>query len=179
MTDDQKSKVAELKALDRGRRRRRVRERPRRFGATALTLKKLLSWWRAGITRSLAAIGVHETTLCRWEKPDRSRHRERLAAKKTPCGKARRSEWCRWRRRRASTTAPCSECVSGSHAGARTADRARPSGSCHRRPRHRDASRPCSSEAVVIFGSSTRVRVFVYREPVDMRKAYDTPQRPK
>jgi Transposase IS66 family/IS66 Orf2 like protein len=26
----------------------------------------------------------------------------------------------------------------------------------------------------VIFGSSTRVRVFVYREPVDMRKAYDT-----
>jgi transposase len=26
----------------------------------------------------------------------------------------------------------------------------------------------------VIFGSSQRVRVFVYREPVDMRKAYDT-----
>ena len=26
----------------------------------------------------------------------------------------------------------------------------------------------------MIFGSSTRVRVFVYREPVDMRKAYDT-----
>jgi transposase len=26
----------------------------------------------------------------------------------------------------------------------------------------------------VIFGSTQRVRVFVYREPVDMRKAYDT-----
>jgi transposase len=26
----------------------------------------------------------------------------------------------------------------------------------------------------VIFGSPQRVRVFVYREPVDMRKAYDT-----
>jgi transposase len=26
----------------------------------------------------------------------------------------------------------------------------------------------------VIFGSLQRVRVFVYREPVDMRKAYDT-----
>lgn len=26
----------------------------------------------------------------------------------------------------------------------------------------------------MIFGSSTRVRVFVDREPVDMRKAYDT-----
>jgi transposase len=26
----------------------------------------------------------------------------------------------------------------------------------------------------VIFGSPPRVRVFVYREPVDMRKAYDT-----
>lgn len=26
----------------------------------------------------------------------------------------------------------------------------------------------------MIFGSSPRVRVFVYREPVDMRKAYDT-----
>jgi transposase len=26
----------------------------------------------------------------------------------------------------------------------------------------------------VILGASSRVRVFVYREPVDMRKAYDT-----
>ena len=26
----------------------------------------------------------------------------------------------------------------------------------------------------MIFGSTQRVRVFVYREPVDMRKAYDT-----
>ena len=26
----------------------------------------------------------------------------------------------------------------------------------------------------MIFGSPQRVRVFVYREPVDMRKAYDT-----
>jgi len=26
----------------------------------------------------------------------------------------------------------------------------------------------------VIFGSAQRVRVFVYRDPVDMRKAYDT-----
>ena len=26
----------------------------------------------------------------------------------------------------------------------------------------------------MIFGASGRVRVFVYREPVDMRKAYDT-----
>jgi transposase len=26
----------------------------------------------------------------------------------------------------------------------------------------------------VIFGSTQRVRVFVYRDPVDMRKAYDT-----
>jgi hypothetical protein len=26
----------------------------------------------------------------------------------------------------------------------------------------------------VILGASNRVRVFVYREPVDMRKAYDT-----
>jgi len=86
MTDDQKSKVAELKALIAAT-ATTSEGAPAKVRATALELKKELR--RAGITaRALAAaIGVHETTLCRWEK-DRVTTRDRPAAKKTRRGSA-------------------------------------------------------------------------------------------
>ena len=86
MTDDQKSKVAELKALIAAT-ATTSEGAPAKVRATALELKRELR--RAGITaRALAAaIGIHETTLCRWEK-DRIRTEERPAAKKTPRGSA-------------------------------------------------------------------------------------------
>ena len=81
MTDDQKSKVAELKALIAAT-ATTSEGAPAQVRATALELKRELR--RAGITaRALAvAIGVHETTLCRWEK-DRVMTRDRPAATKT------------------------------------------------------------------------------------------------
>ena len=86
MTDDQKSKVAELKALIAAT-ATASEGAPAKVRATVLELKRELR--RAGITaRALAAaIGVHETTLCRWEK-DRVMTRDRPAAKKTPRGSA-------------------------------------------------------------------------------------------
>jgi hypothetical protein len=86
MTDEQKSKVAELKALIAAT-ATTSEGAPAKVRATALELKRELG--RAGITaRALAAaIGVHETTLCRWEK-DRVMTRDRPAAKKTRRGSA-------------------------------------------------------------------------------------------
>ena len=86
MTDDQKSKVAELKALIAAT-ATTSEGAPAKVRATALTLKRELR--RAGITARTfaAAIDVPETTLCRWEK-DQVMTRERLAAKKTPRGSA-------------------------------------------------------------------------------------------
>jgi len=86
MTDDQKSKVAELKALIAATATTREGA-PAKVRATALELKRELR--QAGVTaRALAAaIGVHETTLCRWEK-DPVMTREPAAAKKTHRGSA-------------------------------------------------------------------------------------------
>lgn len=86
MTDDQKSKVAELKALIAAT-ATTSEGAPAKVRATALELKRELR--RAGITaRALAAaIGVHETTLCRWEKA-RVMTRDRPAAKTPHRGSA-------------------------------------------------------------------------------------------
>ena len=86
MTDDQKSKVAELKALIAAT-ATTSEGAPAKVRAIAVGLKKELR--QAGITaRALAAaIGVHETTLCRWEK-DPVMTRGRPAVKKTPQGSA-------------------------------------------------------------------------------------------
>ena len=86
MTDDQKSKVAELKALIAAT-ATTSEGAPAQVRATALELKRELR--RAGITARAfaAAIGVHETTLCRWEK-GRVMTRDRPAAKKTHRGSA-------------------------------------------------------------------------------------------
>ena len=84
MTDDQESRAAELKALIASTTSEGA---PAKVRAVALELKRELR--RAGITaRALAAaIGVHETTLCRWEK-DRVMTRDQPAAKRAPCGSA-------------------------------------------------------------------------------------------
>lgn len=81
MTDEQKSKVAALKALIAAT-ATTSEGAPAKVRATALELKRELR--QAGITaRALAAaIGVHETTLCRWQK-DPAMTRDRPAAKKT------------------------------------------------------------------------------------------------
>jgi hypothetical protein len=86
MTDDQKSKVAEFTALIAAT-ATTSEGAPAKVRATALELKRELR--RGGITaRALAAaIGVHVTTLCRWEK-DRVMIRDRPAAKKTRRGSA-------------------------------------------------------------------------------------------
>ena len=86
MTDDQKSKVAELKALIAAT-ATTSEGAPAKVRARALELKRELG--RAGITaRALAAaIGVHETTRCRWEKAQ-VMIRDRPAAKKTHRGRA-------------------------------------------------------------------------------------------
>lgn len=86
MTNDQKSKVAELKALIAAT-ATTSEGAPAKVRATALELKRELRG--AGITaRALAAaIGVHETTLCRWEK-DPVMPRDRPAAKKPHRGSA-------------------------------------------------------------------------------------------
>jgi hypothetical protein len=73
MTDEQKSKIAELKAAI-------AVSSPTTGGApeavrsAALALKKELRW--AGTTaRVLAlALGVHESTLCRWEQDGSAKH---------------------------------------------------------------------------------------------------------
>ena len=81
MTDDQKSKLDALKAVIAATAKTPAGT-PVKVRATALELKRELR--RAGIrARALAAaIGVHETTLCRCEK-DPVMTRDRPAAKKT------------------------------------------------------------------------------------------------
>jgi hypothetical protein len=72
MTDEQKAKVAELKAQIAAS-ATRPDGVPPEARAAALTLKKELR--RDGTTARVlaAALGVHETTLCRWQRDDRVR----------------------------------------------------------------------------------------------------------
>lgn len=67
MTDEQRSRVAELKTAIAGS-DRATGGAPREIRAAVLVLKQELR--RAGTTaRVLAgALGIHETTLCRWER---------------------------------------------------------------------------------------------------------------
>ncbi len=67
MTDEQKSKVAELKAVIAATGPTREGA-PREVRVSAMVLKRELR--RTGTTARVlaAALGVHESTLCRWER---------------------------------------------------------------------------------------------------------------
>jgi hypothetical protein len=80
MTDEQKTKVAELKAAIAAS-VPTAGGAPRAVRAAVLALKKELR--RSGTTARVlaAALGVHETTLCRWERAPEARRATKAPAK--------------------------------------------------------------------------------------------------
>jgi hypothetical protein len=80
MTDEQQSKVAELKAAITGS-TSTAGGAPHEVRVAVLALKRELR--RSGTTaRALAAaLGVHETTLCRWERAPEARRGSKVPSK--------------------------------------------------------------------------------------------------
>jgi hypothetical protein len=91
MTDEQRSRAAELKAAIAGS-DRAGGGAPREVRAAVLVLKQELR--RAGTTARVLAgvLGIHETTLCRWEREGgaRTAGAERRSAKRSTRGASKR-----------------------------------------------------------------------------------------